>query len=148
MFLDVVDIRRQDLVVVMKRRLQAVCLGMESEEIIILFPSRVVLALANEKCSVQPGLDVSYQEVPKVPSRLGPRSFSDGGTLPRLFCSVAAGPPLCLPKVDSQSGNTPAVVCAALCISLVFEQTSESGFTGKCHAYVHAENRGELCQQT
>lgn len=103
---------------VMKRRLQAVCLSMESEEIIILFLTRIVLTLADEKCSVQPGLDVSYQKVPKVPSHLGPLSLSDDRTLPRRFCSIAAGPPLCLPKVDFQSENTPAVVCAVFCISL------------------------------
>lgn len=37
--------------VVMKRRLQAVCLGTELEEIIILFPSRVVLALGDENAA-------------------------------------------------------------------------------------------------
>lgn len=94
--------------------LQPFCLGTESEEIIILFLA--------EKRSVQPGLDASYQKVPKVPSRLGPQSVSDdsadAAALPRLFRSIAAGPPLCLPKVDSQSGNTPAVVCAVFRVAL------------------------------
>lgn len=89
--------------------------------IIILFLTRIALTLdADEKCSGRPGLDVSYQKVPKVPSRLGPLSLSDDGMLPRLFRSVAAGLPLCLLKVDSQSGNTPAVVCAVFLISLFF----------------------------
>lgn len=104
--------------VVMKRRLQAFFLSMEWEEIIILFPSRIVLTPADEKCIVQPGLDVSCQKAPKVPSHWGPISLSSNGTFPRLLCSVATGPPLCLPKVDSQSGNTPAVVCAVSCTSL------------------------------
>lgn len=59
--------------------LQPFCLGTESEEIIILFLA--------EKRSVQPGLDASYQKVPKVPSRL-----TTAATPQRFLGCFAASP--------------------------------------------------------